>query len=75
MDKRFDKNKFIAATSTIFNFRFQFGWDSKLQGVVLSSFYYGYISTQLFGGWMARKIGGHIVRIVAYDGVVLNGKC
>ncbi|KAG4075528.1 hypothetical protein HA402_003353 [Bradysia odoriphaga] len=39
----------------------EFGWDTQRQGVVLSSFFYGYISTQLFGGWMARKIGGHIL--------------
>lgn len=38
-----------------------FHWDSKTQGFVLSSFYYGYVTTQLFGGWLARKIGGHIV--------------
>ncbi|XP_020712094.2 sialin isoform X1 [Athalia rosae] len=36
----------------------EFDWDSKLQGWILSSFFYGYITTQLFGGWLAAKIGG-----------------
>ncbi|XP_044258785.1 vesicular glutamate transporter 2.2-like [Tribolium madens] len=36
----------------------EFDWDSKVQGVVLSSFFYGYITTQLFGGWLSAKIGG-----------------
>ncbi|XP_076751180.1 major facilitator superfamily transporter 9 [Xylocopa sonorina] len=36
----------------------EFDWDSKTQGLVLSSFFYGYISTQLLGGWLAARIGG-----------------
>ena len=36
----------------------EFAWDSKMQGLVLSSFFYGYISTQLLGGWLAARIGG-----------------
>ncbi|XP_059615167.1 sialin-like [Phlebotomus argentipes] len=39
----------------------EFDWNSKEQGLVLSSFFYGYIFTQLFGGILARKFGGHIV--------------
>ncbi|XP_015174625.1 PREDICTED: sialin isoform X2 [Polistes dominula] len=36
----------------------EFDWDSKTKGLVLSSFFYGYISTQLFGGWLGARIGG-----------------
>ncbi|XP_076636566.1 major facilitator superfamily transporter 9 [Colletes latitarsis] len=36
----------------------EFNWDSKTQGLVLSSFFYGYISTQLLGGWLGARIGG-----------------
>ncbi|XP_017880754.1 vesicular glutamate transporter 2.2 [Ceratina calcarata] len=36
----------------------EFNWDSKTQGLVLSSFFYGYISTQLLGGWLGGRIGG-----------------
>ncbi|XP_055704460.1 vesicular glutamate transporter 1-like [Phlebotomus papatasi] len=38
-----------------------FSWDSKDQGLVLSSFYYGYIWTQILGGVLASKFGGHHV--------------
>lgn len=36
----------------------EFNWDSKTKGLVLSSFFYGYLSTQLLGGWLAARIGG-----------------
>ena len=39
----------------------EFDWDSRQQGIVLSSFFYGYICTQFIGGIIAAKIGGHIV--------------
>lgn len=38
-----------------------FDWNSKQQGLVLSSFFYGYILTQFAGGFLAGKIGGHLV--------------
>ena len=28
----------------------EFGWDRTLQGVILSSFFYGYLATQIAGG-------------------------
>ncbi|XP_047130506.1 vesicular glutamate transporter 3 isoform X1 [Hydra vulgaris] len=36
----------------------EFDWDSGLQGIILSSFFYGYIFTQIPGGWLAAKYGG-----------------
>lgn len=36
----------------------EFDWDSKLQGFLLSSFFYGYIITQIPGGYLASKYGG-----------------
>ncbi|XP_058795402.1 sialin-like [Phymastichus coffea] len=36
----------------------EFDWDTRLQGYVLSSFFYGYIATPLVGGWLAARIGG-----------------
>ncbi|XP_031777621.1 vesicular glutamate transporter 1 isoform X1 [Nasonia vitripennis] len=36
----------------------EFDWDSRLQGHVLSSFFYGYMCTPLLGGWLAARIGG-----------------
>jgi MFS transporter, ACS family, solute carrier family 17 (sodium-dependent inorganic phosphate cotransporter), other len=32
-----------------------------MQGLLLSSFFYGYITTQLAGGYLASRIGGHLV--------------
>jgi len=38
--------------------RQDFPWSSEVQGLVLSSFFYGYIVTQIPGGWLATRIGG-----------------
>ncbi|XP_057337774.1 vesicular glutamate transporter 2.1-like [Microplitis mediator] len=48
----------VAMTSSSSGNEAEFNWDSKLQGLVLSSFFYGYISTQLLGGWLSARIGG-----------------
>ncbi|OQV14443.1 Sialin [Hypsibius exemplaris] len=34
-----------------------FDWDSNIQGVILGSFFYGYICTQFFGGWVSQRYG------------------
>ncbi|KAI7805384.1 sialin [Triplophysa rosa] len=34
-----------------------YDWDSETQGWILSSFFYGYILTQVPGGYLARKYG------------------
>ncbi|CAG9817211.1 unnamed protein product [Phaedon cochleariae] len=39
----------------------EFDWDSKIQGYVLSSFFYGYVVTPLVGGFAATKFGGRTV--------------
>ncbi|CAH1802649.1 unnamed protein product [Owenia fusiformis] len=36
----------------------EFEWDRRLQGLLLSSFFYGYVVTQLPAGIMADKFGG-----------------
>ena len=36
----------------------EFSWDKDLQGLILGSFFYGYICTQIPGGWLAEKFGG-----------------
>ncbi|XP_071443502.1 sialin-like isoform X2 [Hetaerina americana] len=40
----------------------EFTWDEETQGIILSSFFWGYVLTQLPGGMLAEKIGGkHLV--------------
>lgn len=39
-------------------------WGPELRGFVLSSFFYGYICTQLIGGVIGNKIGG--VKLIGY---------
>ncbi|CAB4014344.1 sialin-like, partial [Paramuricea clavata] len=36
----------------------EFNWDPKLQGLILGSFFFGYITTQIPGGFLASKYGG-----------------
>ena len=38
-----------------------FDWNSNQKGLILSSFFYGYITTQLAGGFISSKIGGNLV--------------
>jgi len=39
----------------------QFGWSDTQRGLVLSSFFVGYLITQVLGGWLAAKLGGKAV--------------
>jgi ACS family sodium-dependent inorganic phosphate cotransporter len=39
----------------------QFGWSDTQRGLVLSSFFVGYMVTQVMGGWLAAKLGGKVV--------------
>lgn len=39
----------------------QFEWSEELQGVILSSFYWGYVITHMPGGIIAEKFGGKYV--------------
>lgn len=40
-----------------------FPWDPKQKGLILSSFFYGYILTQFIGGFIGAKIGGNVVSL------------
>jgi len=35
----------------------EFNWDKDLQSNVLGSFFYGYLSTQIIGGWISDRFG------------------
>lgn len=49
---------FFTSVTTIFLKVPDFDWDRETQGTVLSSFFYGYILTQVLGGWLACYYGG-----------------
>ncbi|KAK3088049.1 hypothetical protein FSP39_013989 [Pinctada imbricata] len=36
----------------------EFNWSENTQGQILGAFFYGYILTQIPGGWLGEKIGG-----------------
>lgn len=38
----------------------EFDWDEKTQGLILASFFWGYVITQIPGGMWADKYGGKI---------------
>lgn len=42
----------------LFHLQGEFNWDSNTQGLVLGAFFYGYIITQIPGGWLAEVFGG-----------------
>lgn len=39
----------------------QFGWSETAKGLVLSSFFIGYMLCQVPGGWLANRFGGKVV--------------
>ncbi|KAK7496742.1 hypothetical protein BaRGS_00011951, partial [Batillaria attramentaria] len=45
--------------------RGEFDWDKSVQSGILSSFFYGYIVTQIPGGWLAGRFGGKRVLGIA----------
>ncbi|KAL4089088.1 hypothetical protein QTP88_024160 [Uroleucon formosanum] len=46
------------SNTTHFKREMEFDWDEKVQGLVLSSFFWGYVITQMPGGMLADKYGG-----------------
>jgi MFS transporter, ACS family, solute carrier family 17 (sodium-dependent inorganic phosphate cotransporter), other len=55
------ENKTIIHDDGTETYEQEFPWDSKQKGYVLSSFFYGYLCTQIIGGVLAAKIGGNLV--------------
>ncbi len=39
----------------------EFGWDQTTKGLIMSSFFVGYLMTQIAGGWLADRYGGKVV--------------
>ena len=48
-----------------FNFQYpDFTWERQTQGVILGAFFYGYIFTQIPGGYLATKFGGKRIFLI-----------
>ena len=43
----------------------EFGWSNTVKGLVLSSFFVGYLFLQVGAGWLAQRFGGRLVLGVA----------
>ena len=48
----------VVMSITIIPMAAEFGWSPEEQGRVLSSFFVGYLLTQIAGGWLAERYGG-----------------
>jgi MFS transporter, ACS family, solute carrier family 17 (sodium-dependent inorganic phosphate cotransporter), other len=48
--------------------RLEFGWTQTTKGLVLSSFFIGYLLLMIPGGWLARRYGGKRMLSVAVAG-------
>ncbi|OWF45215.1 sialin-like isoform X1 [Mizuhopecten yessoensis] len=59
----------LNSSKTTTNQAVKFDWDERTQGLILSSFFYGYVATQIPGGYLATKFGGK--RIFGY-GVLIT---
>ncbi len=51
----------INISVTILQMEEEFGWTAAQKGMVLSSFFWGYLITQLPGGWLADRFGAKAV--------------
>ncbi|XP_065180863.1 voltage-gated purine nucleotide uniporter SLC17A9-like [Sycon ciliatum] len=50
------------------------GWDKHQSGIVLSSFFWGYLATQVLGGWLSDRYGGqHVLWMSAIVWSLLTG--
>jgi len=38
----------------------EFEWDKTTQSMILSGYYYGYIISQILGGWLSGRFGGKV---------------
>lgn len=54
----FDENTVITTNGTVHRASGEFVWDEATQGLILSSFFWGYVVMQVPGGLLAERFGG-----------------
>ncbi|XP_046990916.1 sialin-like [Schistocerca americana] len=64
-------NRSVSTENNTVTYEQDFPWDSRVQSLVLSMFFYGYVLTQLAGGWLATRFGGARLVGIAVAGSVL----
>ena len=62
----------LAKTLLLFFQNVEFDWDKSTQAKLLSSFFYGFICTQIIGGWLSDTYGGRRVFGLA---LIIAGIC
>ncbi|EDW67516.1 sialin [Drosophila virilis] len=55
------ENRTVVDADGNISYEQDFPWDPKQKGLILSSFFYGYIMTQFLGGYIGTKVGGNLV--------------
>ncbi|XP_017798778.1 PREDICTED: putative inorganic phosphate cotransporter [Habropoda laboriosa] len=53
-----EEDRKVVNTTRSTNNAQQYEWDGMMQGIILSSFYWGYVVTHLPGGMLSEKFGG-----------------
>lgn len=65
-DDEFEENSITQSASDVYSFiatngMHNFQWSQEMQGIILSSFYWGYVLAHLPGGLLAQKYGGKYI--------------
>jgi MFS transporter, ACS family, solute carrier family 17 (sodium-dependent inorganic phosphate cotransporter), other len=55
------ENRTVYSSDGSVTYEQHFDWNSKERGVALGAFFYGYITTQFIGGYVASKFSGRLV--------------
>ncbi|XP_053378553.1 sialin-like [Mercenaria mercenaria] len=56
-----ENNNYTCENETMSKQDDRFDWDKKTQGIILGSFFLGYVLSQIPGGWFAGKYGGKLL--------------
>ncbi|KAL7051888.1 hypothetical protein ACKWTF_004681 [Chironomus riparius] len=55
------ENRTVSNDDGSYTYEQHFNWSTEEKGIALSTFFYGYIGTQIIGGYIASKFSGRLV--------------
>lgn len=61
------ENRTVTHADGSISYEQYFDWDSKERGIALGAFFYGYITTQFLGGYIASKFSGRMVSFIGLN--------